>query len=694
MERNPEKEFPTLSSNVFIDERPCMKSQHPWRIALISALILILELTFIRIIPAEVRAISYFTNLILMATFFGMGVGCILQEKWSLSWLMPLGLLLVFAFTFIGRGIVIYPEAKEAHYFLQYSDIEGPAFKLPMFPASVMIFVFAALPFATLGQALSRAMEPFPRLTAYGWNIAGSLAGTLSFVLCSLLYIPPWIWPPVLTLIWSLLFVQSKLKKMIYALSGIVFISLLISPYTSSWSPYYFIQHEVNRGITIWVNSSFHQRGIDFLSKDPKERKVNLHLFKKWNYPYDLYRKLHDGKPPERVLVLGSGTGNDVNMALFNDVSEIVAVEIDPVILSLGKKYNSMKPYSAKNVQTHVDDARHYLRTAQEKFDMIIFGTLDSQTLLSSQANLRLENYVYTSESLEDAKHLLSDKGMVAIYYCVFKPWLWNRLYATLREAFGEHSAIYFDKSNMLFNTLLVGTKGIDDFHDIPEYVDLFAKGIPSTDNWPFIYLERPTVSPLYWKLFAVIFCLILGVFFLLRKIHRVTGLHANFLLLGLGFTLMESSAIVRLSLLFGSTWVINALVFSSVLLTIFFANLVVLKKKSPPLWVAWICLSLFVLINYFFPVAWLLEFGTMLRIFLCGLLIGIPVFFAAVCFSCLFEKEQVTGYPLGINLIGAMAGGVIEYSSMAIGMKKVWLIVFVIYLLAWISTNLIDRRT
>ena len=155
----------------------------------------------------------------------------------------------------------------------------------------------------------------------------------------------------------------------------------------------------------------------------------------------------------------------------------------------------------------------------------------------------------------------------------------------------------------------------------------------------------------------------------------------------------MESSAIVRLALIFGSTWVVNAVVFSSVLLTIFLANFMVFKKRAPSIRVAWVGLSLFILLNYFLPIPVLFEVGITLRVILCGLLIGIPVFFAGVCFSSLFEKEPVTGYPLGINLIGAMAGGMIEYTSMLGGMRIVWLIILIIYLSAWLSTNLIGKR-
>ena len=68
------------------------------------------------------------------------------------------------------------------------------------------------------------------------------------------------------------------------------------------------------------------------------------------------------------------------------------------------------------------------------------------------------------------------------------------------------------------------------------------------------------------------------------------------------------------------------------------------------------------------------------------AVLVGLPVFAAALCFSHLFRGEPVTGYPLGVNLVGAMAGGLIEYSSMATGMRAVWLIAVLVYGAAWLS--------
>jgi len=669
------------------------QARPPWRIALISAVVLILELALIRQIPAEVRAISYFTNLILMAAFLGLGIGCILQERRNLAWTLPVGLLLTGGFTFAARGITIYSGSEAVHYWLKKPDATGQAMALPLAPAAILAFVFTAIAFVGLGQKLAREMQRHPRLLAYGWDIGGSLAGTLIFVLASWVRLPPWVWPPVLMLVWAVVFQRGIVRQLAFVASGAAFIAFAFSPLPSTWSPYYLVQHaEEDRGTRVWVNSGFHQFAVDFSPENEAAGWLQGFMQEKWGVPYVDYRTLHQGRSPEKVLVLGAGTGNDVNIALANGAREVVAVEIDPVILGLGRRLNRTRPYDDPRVRTVVDDARHFLRSSRESFDLIVFGTIDSQTLLSSQANLRMENYVYTREALEDARRLLVDRGMVAIYYSVARLWLYGRIHATVRSVFGEQMHMRHTEDTFLFNTIIVAAKGIAELHDDPEAAALHRDARPSSDDWPFIYLERPTIAPVYLYLFVFIGALIVGALFLLRRVHPGSGLHVNFLLLGMGFTLMESSAIVRLALLFGSTWIVNAVVFGAALATIFLANLSVLKRWAPPIGVAWPVLWLFVAINLVFPLHVLTGLGPGLRVLAAGGLVGIPIYFAALCFSYLFGREKLTGYPLGINLVGAMAGGPVEYLSMLIGMRGVWAIVLVVYVLAWVATRS-DRR-
>src|SRR5205823_450966 len=87
------------------------------------------------------------------------------------------------------------------------------------------------------------------------------------------------------------------------------------------------------------------------------------------------YRLL--GREPGRVLILGAGSGNDVAVALAQGADSVDAVEIDPAIAQLGRTTHPDKPYLDSRVHVHVNDARSFLQNAQEKWDLIVFGTLD-----------------------------------------------------------------------------------------------------------------------------------------------------------------------------------------------------------------------------------------------------------------------------------------------------------------------------
>lgn len=650
----------------------------PWPVAAVSFCVLALELALIRLIPAEVKAVSYFTNLILIASFFGLGLGCILVRGPRLAWLLPAGLAAVAAFVYFARGIVVYEAAGSVHYWLQDRPATGDAPQMSLFVSALLAFLATATPFVAMGQELARRMDMHPRLTAYSWDIAGSIAGTVAAAACAYLATPPWAWPMLVAVVWSFGIAGNWLFRCVTLAAGAAFLIFAQGAHPSAWSPYYLVQHEHEpEGVRVWVNSSFHQFALDF---ENSNLPLVANTAQRFAIPYDRYRQFHGGRSPKRVLILGAGTGNDVNVALANGAERIVAVEIDPAILELGRQLNPTRPYDDPRVETHLDDARHFLHTCDQQFDLVVFATLDSQTLLSGAANLRLENYVYTVEAFRDARALLADDGMVGLYYSVMKPWLYGRIVSTVLDAFGPRIEFMRTHVPFLFNTIIVAAPNIDGFGGDPQLNEVLGGYRVNTDDWPYLYLQEPTIAPVYWKLFGAVCVLIVSAFALLRLTTPATGWHGNFLFLGAGFTLLESAAIVRLALLFGSTWVVNAVVFTAALGTIFLANVAVMKRWAPSLERAWLGLFAALAVNYVFPLQLLFAYPATVRTIAAAALAGAPVFFAAVCFSRLFQREQSTGYPLGVNLIGAMAGAMLEYSSMVLGMRDVWLALIAVY--------------
>jgi hypothetical protein len=60
------------------------------------------------------------------------------------------------------------------------------------------------------------------------------------------------------------------------------------------------------------------------------------------------------------------------------------------------------------------------------------------------------------------------------------------------------------------------------------------------------------------------------------------------------------------------------------------------------------------------------------------------PVFFANLVFTFSFKESDAADLAFGANLVGAMVGGVLEWSALITGYQALLIVVAVVYLLAW----------
>jgi spermidine synthase len=157
----------------------------------------------------------------------------------------------------------------------------------------------------------------------------------------------------------------------------------------------------------VLTNESFHQALVDFDADNPRIQTAAY----RFAMPYRLARSL------DRVLVVGAGTGNDLAIALRAGAKKIDAVEIDRVFTEIGRRSHRQRPYQDPRVTLHVGDARAYFKRCQNKYDLIVFGTLDSQALLGGLSSVRLDNYVYTREAFQEAHRLLKPDGLLAVLH-------------------------------------------------------------------------------------------------------------------------------------------------------------------------------------------------------------------------------------------------------------------------------------
>ncbi len=119
-----------------------------------------------------------------------------------------------------------------------------------------------------------------------------------------------------------------------------------------------------------------------------------------------------------RVLVLGAGGGSDVLLALYHSAARVDAVELNPQIISLTRDtYADFTGhlYGRASVSVHIAEARGFLESRPDRFDVIQLSLLDSLAAATAGTHALNESYLYTVEALARLTDRLSDHGVVAI---------------------------------------------------------------------------------------------------------------------------------------------------------------------------------------------------------------------------------------------------------------------------------------
>jgi hypothetical protein len=132
-----------------------------------------------------------------------------------------------------------------------------------------------------------------------------------------------------------------------------------------------------------------------------------------------------------RVLVLGAGGGADVLQALYQDASKIDAVELNPQIVEIVNEDFadfSGSLYADARVTLHISEARGFVNSADEEYDLVQIALLDSFGASSAGLYALSENYLYTVEALGEFLAALRPGGMLSITRWIkLPPPHWNR---------------------------------------------------------------------------------------------------------------------------------------------------------------------------------------------------------------------------------------------------------------------------
>ena len=715
---------------------------------LISFLILFFELACIRWFGSMVVYLTFFTNIVLLATFLGMSVGCLAasgHRDWTRA-VIPLLLLAAvmscgawYVFTHVAPYMISVGgqgSPQQVYFGTEYRTRSLSTFRVPIEILAGFFFMLIALVFVGFGQVMGRALDKAPdRLVAYISNIGGSLAGIAAFALASYLRTTPFTWFAVVLILWSYFLKRwTRLQA-----SGLVAILVLIgfasynvsvsAPYQARtrlhvlmWSPYYKIVYTPQNRV-IQTNNISHQTMLSVEDAGPA-----------YELPHLLNRDA-GGKPFEDVLIIGAGSGNDVQAALENGAKHVDAVEIDPQIFDIGRAEHPNHPYDDPRVSVHIDDGRSFIQKTSRKYDLVVYALVDSLVLHSGYSSIRLESFLFTRQAFDDIAARLKPNGVFAAYNFFRQGWIVGRVDKMAEEAFGvrplvislpyvesirpmdlqtnritfflashnapivtaitrefEQRQSFWINQRPAVNKLLNGfgpqpppapeASAKDWLRIAPATVDTLSVTRLPNDDWPFLYLREARIPALNLRSMALIAALSLAILYAFAPVRRVRPNWQMFFL-GAGFMLLETKGVVHMALLFGSTWLVNSVVFFAILVLILASNLFVLILKPQKLWPYYLLLSAALVVNIAVPMSRFLALPGLEKVAISCAVIFVPIFFAGIIFGASFRDSSQPDVDFGSNIAGAILGGLSENLSLMIGFNNLLIIALAFYVLS-----------
>jgi spermine/spermidine synthase len=639
------------------------------RLVALSFLMLFVELALIRWTGSNVVYLSYFSNFVLFASFLGIGIGFLRSRSkvdlfpWAgvlLAAFVALVLLFPVTINRIHSAVVFYAMATS-----------GP----PIWFFLPAIFVMVSAIMSAIAQGVARAFASFKPLEAYRLDIIGSILGIGAFALLSFWGAPPVVWGAIVSVVLLALYGrQLRLVQVVAALALFGALGTESAKPAYVWSPYYKLAvRQFSHGVigieangiphqTIAPISHYSEQALYFV---PYKRRTSTRL--------------------DRVLIVGAGNGIDAAIALKRGAKHVDAVEIDPRIYQIGRQLNPDRPYRDARISVHINDGRAYLVRDRNDYDLILFALPDSLTLISGQSSLRLESYLFTVEAFASARTHLKPRGVFATYNIYRERWLVDRLAQTLKVVYGHAPCVDFGSFHGA--VLTVGLRPNDVVCPTVWRPSDVVASTPASDDRPFLYLKTPGIPSFYLVTLAFIVLISLLTIRLSGGPFGQMRPYADLFFMGAAFLLLETKSVVQFALLFGSTWFVNALVFFGVLVAVYGAIEVARRRRIRRPAIAYGALFTSLAVAWAVEPSRLLPLDAPVRLAAAIALAFGPIFLANVIFADRFRASASSTVAFGTNLLGAMLGGILEYSSLVLGYRNLLLVVALLYAFAFVLT-------
>jgi hypothetical protein len=200
------------------------------------------------------------------------------------------------------------------------------------------------------------------------------------------------------------------------------------------------------------------------------------------------------------VLIIGVGGGTDILSAIANDAKRIVGVELNPVTIALGQgpyaEYNG-GIFNRPEVTMVAAEGRHYLRSHEDRYDVIEINSVDTLSALSSGAYVLSESYLYTADAVNDYLAHLRPQGVFAMAVGDFNTEAWRprhtlRLLSNVRQALLERGV-----SDPRKHVVVIASReGLAMAHTLVKNEPFTAEEMARLDAWVdaegFDYWQRP----------------------------------------------------------------------------------------------------------------------------------------------------------------------------------------------------------
>ena len=227
----------------------------------------------------------------------------------------------------------------------------------------------------------------------------------------------------------------------------------------------------------------------------------------------------------------------------------------------------------------HIDDGRAFIEREEGQYDLILFALPDSLTLFAGQGSLRLENFLFTTESMTTVRELLRPGGTFAMYN-YYEPFLLDRYATTLQDVYGTAPCVEVgDALAGRDQAVLTAGAGATENCSTPW---AGARVESPTDDHPFPYLQSRTIPSFYRDTLLLMLAASLLLIRVAGARFRSMIHYSDLAFMGAAFLLLETKNVVQFALFYGTTWFVNSLVFAGVLLSVYLAIEVARHVRLP----------------------------------------------------------------------------------------------------------------